>query len=217
MQTNTVVTLGDTQHDDDNLENLPSIINKTYSSCKRPRRNARSQIPKRFWNSFMRCIEYPDGVFIDNNGQHQPNKMQEEDEDEISDEEFEKLPPAKKQKILHNLKRQKEKEELEEQINLEYDRLASIETYDEKDLDIDPDFIDHIKGDEEYLPSSCNESESEYDSHNSESDNDEGDDISEDELSDNDGSENNDDPDDDDEFEGDESDGGANEEIVDKL
>lgn len=216
MQNNTISTTlcDDSQEKDSNLENLPSIVNKTYSSCKRPRRNTRSKIPEKFWNSFIRCIEYPDGIYIDNQGQPNVNIFQDE-EDEVSDDEFEKLPPAKKQKILHNLKRQKEKEEQEEQINLEYDKLASKESYDTQDLEIDTDFIAHMKGDEEYIPSS--ESESEYDSQNdSENSEDEGDENSEESCDENE-SENDADPEDDNEFEEDESDEVVNSEIVEKL
>ena len=151
----------------ENSECLPSITNRTYSTCKRPRRNTQSKIPERFWDSFIRCVEYPDGIYINKYGEAEPNAFQDdkEEEDTVSDDEFEKLHPAKKQKILHTLKRLQQKEEQEERINLEYDKVASEESYDNKDLVIDPDFIAHMKGDEEYVPSSeDSESEIEYDS-----------------------------------------------------
>jgi hypothetical protein len=51
-------------------ESLPSITNKTYSSCKRPRRNQTyfKKLPPNFRNKVIRCVEFPNGIYIDKSG-----------------------------------------------------------------------------------------------------------------------------------------------------
>jgi len=52
------------------MESLPSITNKTYSSCKRPRRNQTffKKLPPNFRNKVIRCVEFPNGIYIDKSG-----------------------------------------------------------------------------------------------------------------------------------------------------
>jgi hypothetical protein len=142
--------------DSDRSDILPSITNRTYSTYKRPRRDTK-KIPQKYWNSMIRCVEYPDGVFINKYGATEV--LQYCSEDELSDEEFEKLNPIKKRKIIQQLKEQQDFEELEEKEDLEYDQLTKNENYDVDDLIVDEDFASHMKGDEEYLPSSTEDSE----------------------------------------------------------
>jgi hypothetical protein len=167
----------DTKTSDDDIEEvLPSLTKRTYSTYARSRRSI-GAVPFKYRNSMIRCIEYPKGVFInkegmidlDNHGRLATDENDNE-EDELNDEEFELLPPAKKMKILHDLKHEKEKEEKEEIENLEYD--------DKIKNDVNSSYIDsndlvsYIRGDDEYIPSSCdelesdNESESECDENN---------------------------------------------------
>lgn len=50
---------------------LPSLQNHTYSQLDRPRRTNR-KLPKKFWGCVYRCTEYPDGIYIDENGLPRP-------------------------------------------------------------------------------------------------------------------------------------------------
>ena len=148
---------------------LPSISNRIYSKYKRPRRGGNNKkIPEKYWNSVIRCVEYPEGVFINKYGQPEPDKttsdatvVDDDNEGELSDEEFEKLHPTKKRKILKKLKEQQETEEREELEDLEYDKLAKKEEYDTSALVIDKEFVSYMKGDEEYVHSSDEDEESE--------------------------------------------------------
>lgn len=141
-------------YNDDECDMLPSISNRTYSTFERPRRGSDSnikKIPEKYWNSRVRFVEYPEGVLVDNCGQLVIDTL--EDEGDVSDDEFEKLHPAKRRKILKHLKKQQILEEQEEKENLEYDKLAKTEGYDISSLVVDKDFASYMKGDEEYIPS----------------------------------------------------------------
>lgn len=72
----THVRVDDTKRVKQNSEMLPSITNRTYSTSDRPRRNQSTsfkKLPPNLHNGFLRCVEYPNGIFIDKNGIPQPH------------------------------------------------------------------------------------------------------------------------------------------------
>jgi len=52
-------------------KDLPSLYKTNYSSCSRPRR-ANSAIPEHFKDKVIRCVEYPEGVYISKKGEVKP-------------------------------------------------------------------------------------------------------------------------------------------------
>lgn len=202
-------------HDDeDGMEILPSIYRRTYSTCKRPRRQ-NNGIPTRFHNTFLRCVEYPNGVYIDRKGVVRPDvKMVSsetiDDDDWLSDNEFESLPDTKRRDMVKKLKLQQAIEEREELETLQDYKMAMKEDYElSSDFVVTKDFVDYMKGDKDYIPS--DESDSDLTSSSSSDDENEavndGDETEYDDEEDCEGDEG--DPDDDDEeVEGDDDDDG---------
>lgn len=131
---------------------LPSIFRTNYSTCKRSRRSNNNIVPFRYRNTFLKCIEFPEGVYINKEGIPDPeikylsdNDIIDDDDDFLSDDDFEKLPVAKRQKVLSKIK-------------------GSIKGSDIKQEEVQiptKEYINHMKGDTEYIPESESESESE--------------------------------------------------------
>ena len=144
-------------------ENLIRLFPVQYSSCKRPRRS-KKQIPSQYWGMFIRCVEYPEGIFIDDNGQIQKDNPctttfldDIDSDDNLSDSEFEKLPSAKKQKIINkwdNLLKQREFEEYMEDLTYPESKIQQNNiTGNNNDDDEDPEYefsSDETTDSEEY-------------------------------------------------------------------
>jgi hypothetical protein len=132
-------------------DNLPSLKNTVYSKFKRPRRGQKfKKLPTNLWNTYFRCIEYPEGIYIDEKGMPDFNKVKGSiDEADVTDEEFETFSARKKKKLLRQLKAEKK----EEEEDLEYDRQCRKEQYDTESLEVDADFVEYLNGDQDYIPS----------------------------------------------------------------
>lgn len=131
---------------------LPSLYKKSYSKIKRPRREISKNIAKQYWGTFVYCVEYPEGVFIDMNGKINIDVKESND---LSDSEFESLSPKTQQKILRNLK----KEEIMEKEDMEYDYITQNEDYEVNDsVILDSSYIDFMQGDDTYI---CSDEEDE--------------------------------------------------------
>ena len=136
---------------------MQSLYKQTYSTHKRPRRD-RSGIDRAFHNKFVYCIEYPDGIFVDANGEIQPDVTADEDYTK-ADAAFDKLPQHKKLKVLQKLKRQQEREEREELKDAKDFEKCLKDTYKEGDLVVDKKFIDLMNGkDPDYVMGDSTES-----------------------------------------------------------
>jgi hypothetical protein len=136
---------------------LPSIYKHNYSSHKRPRRGM-VRLPAKYRDTVIQCVEFPDGVYINEDGIPKPQQSLESPDsacdefDEISDDEFENLHPKKKRQLLNKLKWQHRKAEQEERENIQDQAEGAAEIYEMAADLVDKDFIDYMKGDVDYLP-----------------------------------------------------------------
>lgn len=53
------------------MSSLPILNNNVYSSFDRPRRE--KKIPRKYWGCLYRCVEFPEGVYIDEFGKPRPD------------------------------------------------------------------------------------------------------------------------------------------------
>ena len=126
---------------------LPSLYRKTWSTCKRPRRGGKVKIPRRFWGTVFRCVEYPNGVYINNQGS--PEVLEEPDDYDSSD--FEKLPEDEKDEIREKLERIRTREEREAERDLKEDAMCQKHGYEADGL-ADPEKLQDDDIDCTYVP-----------------------------------------------------------------
>jgi hypothetical protein len=125
-------------------EMLPSILKRTYSQHVRPRRS-RSKLPEHLRNTIYRCIEYPEGVYIDHTGEPDPSQdvdvLLNQEFDELSDSEFEALPTPKRQKLIDRLKNRTIRLEKEEAENISDLLSGNIhDEYEANFVDLDDEY-----------------------------------------------------------------------------
>lgn len=97
-------------------EELPSLFHKVHAAVgrQRPVRSCRFRIPERYWGQVVRCIEYPDGIYIDHRGHTRPDKSV-------------KLPSDHVERIPKHLWHTLSAAERAEQRSLLYDELVERE------------------------------------------------------------------------------------------
>ena len=122
---------------------LPSLYPKTYSKCNRKRRR-NIKIPTRYHNTYLRCIEYPDGIYINSKGVPDETKCNVFPDElcEDSDSNFDDLPPKKKNKLMMEAKKEEEEclNDYMESLQESYEFHSEEDKSSYKDLIADDDY-----------------------------------------------------------------------------